>query len=145
MFSIGRICIKLSGRDAGKEAVIVDVLEGKYVLIDGNVRRRKCNIVHLEPTSKKIDIKKGATHDTVKKEFEKLKLKTWETNPRKAEERPKKQRKKKEVAVDEDKKKTLKQKETKTVKKEEKEEKTVEKKSKTEKAEKEKSKDEKKA
>jgi len=52
MYEIGRICIKIAGRDAGRECVIVDVLKDKFMLIDGNVRRRKCNVIHLEPTKK---------------------------------------------------------------------------------------------
>ncbi len=97
MIEIGRICLKLAGRDAGRECVIVDVLEGNYVLIDGNVRRRKCNIFHLEPTSKKIELKKGASHEDVKKEFSKLKIAVWETKPKEKKERPRKIRKKKKV------------------------------------------------
>ncbi len=102
MIEIGRICLKLAGRDAGGTCVIVDVLEGNYVLIDGNVRRRKCNIFHLEPTSKKIDIKKGASHEDVKTEFSKLKIDVWETKPKEKKERPRKIRKKKvkETAVE---------------------------------------------
>jgi len=95
MMEIGRICLKLAGRDAGRKCVIVDVLEGNYTLIDGNVRRRKCNILHLEATSQKIDIKKGASHEDVKKEFSKLKLDVWETKAKEKKERPRKIRKKK--------------------------------------------------
>ncbi len=95
MIEIGRICIKLAGRDAGREAVIVEILDNNYVLIDGNVRRRKCNILHLEPTEKKIDIKKGASHEEVNKEFKKLEITTWETKPKEKAERPRRQRKKK--------------------------------------------------
>lgn len=97
MIEIGRICIKLAGRDAGREAVIVDILKDNYVLIDGNVRRRKCNIAHLEPTSKKIELKKNASHEDVKKEFSKLKLAVWETKPKEKKERPRKQRRKKKI------------------------------------------------
>ena len=95
MIEVGRICVKLAGRDAGREAVIVDILDNNYVLIDGNVRRRKCNIFHLESTSKKIDLKKGASHEDVKKAFSKLKLAVWETKPKEKTERPRKIRKKK--------------------------------------------------
>jgi len=45
---IGRVCMKIAGRDAGKIGVIVDTLENGFVLIDGAVRRRKCNVMHLE-------------------------------------------------------------------------------------------------
>ncbi len=95
MYSVGRICIKLAGRDAGNEAVIIDILDDKYVLIDGNVRRRKCNILHLEPTSKKIEMRKNASHDDIVKAFKECSLETWSTKPRQKTERPVKQRGKK--------------------------------------------------
>ena len=47
---IGRICVKTAGRDASKKCVIIDLLDDKYVLIDGETRRRKCNIIHIEPS-----------------------------------------------------------------------------------------------
>lgn len=110
MIEIGRICVKLAGRDAGGKCVIVDVLDNNYVLIDGNVRRRKCNIFHLEPTSEKVEIKKGASHEEVKKEFGKLKLPVWETKKKEKTERPRKQRgKKKKAEVIEEKKKPKKE------------------------------------
>ncbi|MBD3164898.1 50S ribosomal protein L14e [Candidatus Woesearchaeota archaeon] len=95
MYDIGRICIKVAGRDAGNEAVIIDVLDDKFVMVDGNVRRRKCNIMHLEPSERKIDIKKGTSHEAIKKEFVRIGFPVWETKPRKTAQRPKKTRKKK--------------------------------------------------
>lgn len=71
---IGRICVKIAGRDAGKRCIIVDILDENYVLIDGNTRRKKCNISHLEPTEKVLDVKKGASHEDVVKLFETEKL-----------------------------------------------------------------------
>ena len=82
MIEIGRVCIKIAGRDAGRECTVIDILDNTFVLIDGNTRRRKCNIMHLEPTQKVIKIKKNASHDDVKKEFEKLGFETWETKPK---------------------------------------------------------------
>lgn len=67
MFEIGRIVIKTAGRDAGNTAVIVDKVDEKFVLIDGNVRRRKCNIAHLEPTNEVLKIKKDASTSEVHK------------------------------------------------------------------------------
>jgi large subunit ribosomal protein L14e len=67
MFEIGKTCLKIAGRDAGKLAVIIDVLDETYVMIDGEVRRRKCNIYHLEPLEKKVDIQKNASHADVLK------------------------------------------------------------------------------
>ena len=52
MLTVGRLCIKIAGRDAGKQCVIVDVLDHNKVLIDGLTRRRPCNILHLEPMNK---------------------------------------------------------------------------------------------
>jgi large subunit ribosomal protein L14e len=72
MIDIGRICVKTAGRDAGKKCVVIDVLDQNYVLIDGETRRRKCNIMHLEPLDKTVDIKKNASHADVAKAFESL-------------------------------------------------------------------------
>ncbi|MEK6907497.1 MAG: 50S ribosomal protein L14e [Nanoarchaeota archaeon] len=62
---IGRICLKLTGREAGNYCVIVNNLDNNFVLIDGNVKRRKCNMDHLELTDKVVEIKKDASKDEV--------------------------------------------------------------------------------
>ena len=93
MIEIGRLCVKLAGRDARLKCVVVDILDDKFVLIDGETRRRKCNILHLEPLKEVIKIKKKASHEEIKKEFEKLGLKTMETKPKQKTERPRKKRK----------------------------------------------------
>ena len=98
MIELGRLCLKIAGRDAGKHCIVVDLLDNNLVLIDGETRRRKCNIKHLEPLDKVLKIKKRASHDEVKSEFKKLKLKVRETKPKTKTERPKKLRgKKKEL------------------------------------------------
>ena len=74
MFKVGDVCKKLAGRDAGKLCVVVEKIDDQYFLIDGNTRRRKCNIKHLHPEKKKIDIKEKATTSDVLKAFEKAKL-----------------------------------------------------------------------
>ena len=58
---LGRICVKLLGREAGKTCVIADELEGNFVLVDGNVRRRKCNLNHLEISENLLKMKKNAS------------------------------------------------------------------------------------
>lgn len=88
MISIGRICVKIAGRDAGKRCVIVDILDGPFVLIDGETRRRKCNIMHLEPLEQKVDIKKGASHEEIKDLFTKMGLTALETKPKAKTVRP---------------------------------------------------------
>ena len=92
MFEIGRLCVKLAGRDAAKKCVIVDTLDNGYVLIDGQTRRKKCNIKHLEPLDQVLKLTKGASHADISKEFKKLKIDVSETKPRKTAPRPKKQK-----------------------------------------------------
>ncbi len=69
MIEIGRVCVKIAGRDAGLKCVVVEDLGKNLVLIDGQTRRRKCNVAHLEPLAQKLDISKGASHDQVVKAF----------------------------------------------------------------------------
>jgi large subunit ribosomal protein L14e len=78
MFEVGRICIKIAGRDAGNTCVVADLVDNKYVVIDGNVRRRKCNISHLKPLKDKIKIKKGASTSEVTKAMIAAKMKVIE-------------------------------------------------------------------
>ena len=67
MLEVGKVCMKIAGRDAGKLGVVIDILDNTYVVLDGEVRRRKCNIYHLEPLERKVDIKKNASHADVLK------------------------------------------------------------------------------
>lgn len=67
MLEIGRVCMKIAGRDAGKKGIVIDILDDNYVLLDGEVRRRKCNINHLEPLGKTVELKKNASHADVLK------------------------------------------------------------------------------
>jgi|YelNatPaOPRAMG01_1025707.scaffolds.fasta_scaffold02197_13 large subunit ribosomal protein L14e len=67
---VGRICVKLCGREAGRKCVIVDVIDKNFVLVTGpknvtGVKRRRANINHLEPLAEKIDIKRGASDEEV--------------------------------------------------------------------------------
>lgn len=65
MFEIGRMCVKIAGRDAKSVGVVVDMLDARYVLVDGQMRRKKCNCAHLEPLPKVLSITKGASHEDV--------------------------------------------------------------------------------
>lgn len=97
MIEVGRLCVKIAGRDAKGACVVVDVIDDNFVMVDGNVRRRKCNIKHLYPLETVLKIKKGASHSEVEKEFSKIELPVWNKKSKTASERPLKQRKKKEV------------------------------------------------
>lgn len=65
MVEVGSIAVKLSGRDAGEICVVVEDLGNNFVLIEGNTRRRKCNILHLQPLGKSLNIKKGDSHANI--------------------------------------------------------------------------------
>ena len=63
---VGRVCLKMRGREAGRKAVIVDIPKGMFALVDGpNIKRRKCNLRHLIPTNQKIEVKKDASHEEI--------------------------------------------------------------------------------
>lgn len=75
VYDIGRICVKTTGREAGKYCVVVDVIDKNYILIDGlKIRRRRTNYKHIEPTSDSVDIKKGASHSDIVAAIKKAKL-----------------------------------------------------------------------
>ena len=99
MFNIGKLCVKIAGRDAGKQCAVVDIIDHQHVLIDGETRRRKVNVKHLEPLPRQIDISKGASHEDVTKAFESVGVTIKDTTPRKKAARPKKVRKKKVKVV----------------------------------------------
>lgn len=93
MIEVGRVCIKLAGRESMKKCVVVKILDNNFVEIDGERKRRRCNIAHLEPLKEKINIKEGATSAEVKKALEKLGVEVKETKKKEPKERPKKQKK----------------------------------------------------
>ncbi len=66
MIEIGRIVVKIAGREALRKAVVVDIIDKNYVLVTGppslnGLKRRRINIGHLEPTGKKLEITRKAT------------------------------------------------------------------------------------
>ncbi|MCD6241064.1 50S ribosomal protein L14e [Candidatus Bathyarchaeota archaeon] len=73
---VGRICVKIAGREAGRKCIVVDVIDKNFALITGpkqltGVKRRRVNINHIEPTTEKIDIKRGASDEEVMEALEK--------------------------------------------------------------------------
>jgi len=70
VIEVGRICVKLTGREAGRKCVIADVIDKSFVLITGpknvtGVKRRRANINHVEPIQEKIKIKRGASDEEI--------------------------------------------------------------------------------
>lgn len=79
VFDVGRVCVKKAGREAGRKCVVVDIIDGNYVLVTGpktvtGVRRRRVNVRHLEPTPHKVSISKGASDEEVAEALAKANL-----------------------------------------------------------------------
>lgn len=67
---VGRICVKLLGRETGRKCVVIDVVDKSFVLVTGpkavsGVRRRRANVSHVEPLQDMIDVDKGASDEEV--------------------------------------------------------------------------------
>ena len=100
MFELGRVCLKVAGREAGRYAVIVDTVDENFVIVSGpktitGVKRRKCNVDHLEPTENKFEIEQNVDDDLLETQWkssgliEKLEIKipVKRTKEKKAEEK----------------------------------------------------------
>jgi len=90
---VGRVCVKIAGREAGRKCVIVDIIDDNFVLITGprsltGVKRRRANIKHLEPTEAKVEIRRGADDEEVLKAIEEAGLSDWMEEPIKPKLRP---------------------------------------------------------
>jgi len=69
---VGRICVKLAGREAGKKCVIVEVIDKNFVLVTGpkkvnGVKRRRVNVNHIEPTEKTVKVRRGESDEEILK------------------------------------------------------------------------------
>jgi large subunit ribosomal protein L14e len=79
MIEVGRICIKRKGREKGKYCIVVKEIDKNFVLITGpkkltGIKRRRCNILHLEPTQYFLEIKEEMSDEEILKLFEKENL-----------------------------------------------------------------------
>ena len=93
MIEIGRLCVKIAGRDAGKKCIIIDVMDDKYALIDGETRRRRCNVLHLEPLNQVLKVEKDATHGDVLRALKEIGVEGLQTKPKQKVQKPIKKRK----------------------------------------------------
>jgi large subunit ribosomal protein L14e len=110
---VGRVVMKVVGREGGKYAVVIkaagkEKADKNFVMITGpklltGVKRRKCNVNHLEPLPYVLEIKEDASDEEVLEAFKKsglvskLKLKlpsAAELKAEKAKEEVKKEEKK---------------------------------------------------
>jgi large subunit ribosomal protein L14e len=81
MLEVGRVCLKIAGREAGRYCVVLKKMDENFVLVTGpreltSVKRRRCNINHLEPLMESIDIKSEAPDSEVLKAYQKANLVT---------------------------------------------------------------------
>lgn len=77
---VGRVCVKIAGREAGKKCVVVEKVDDTYVVVVGKgVKRRRCNLKHLEPLPLKLDLPPGAGDEEVVKLLEAARPGTQET------------------------------------------------------------------
>ncbi len=79
MFDVGRVCMKTAGREAGRYCVVLKKEGSGFVLVTGpknltGVKRRRCNIYHLEPLVEKLKIKADASDEEVLSAFKESKL-----------------------------------------------------------------------
>lgn len=87
---IGRVCFKTVGRESGNKCVIVELIDDNFVVVDGpGVKRRRCNLKHLEPSEHKVEISRDASTEEVKRALEEIGSKEPKEPPKREETKPK--------------------------------------------------------
>jgi large subunit ribosomal protein L14e len=89
MFEVGRWCMKIAGRDGGKKCIIIAKIDDHTVLVDGETRRKKTNVLHLEPLLKTSDIAESASHEEIMKIFKDEGIEIPSKKPKQKGEKPK--------------------------------------------------------
>jgi len=74
--NVGTVCMKVAGKEGGSVCTVIKPVDKTFVMITGprlvtQVKRRRCNIEHLEPTNVKLDIKEDATDEEVIEAYKK--------------------------------------------------------------------------
>jgi large subunit ribosomal protein L14e len=70
MIEIGTVAMKIAGREASRYCVVVKKIDDNFVIVTGpkiltGVKRRRCNIRHLEELPYKLEIKEDASDEEV--------------------------------------------------------------------------------
>jgi len=119
-FEVGRVCMKIAGRESGKYCVVLKKVNDAFVEITGpkiltGVKRRRANVDHLEPLPFTVEIKEGSQDDEVLQALEKAGLitKFGLKRPSAAEVKTEKAKPPKEVKAEKPKEKKEEKKETK--------------------------------
>ena len=63
---IGRVCVKVQGRESGQRCVVIDVIDRNFVVVTGpDVKRRRVNMGHIIPLDETVNIPRNATDEEV--------------------------------------------------------------------------------
>lgn len=90
---IGKLCVKIAGRESGLKCVVLSAPENNAVLIDGQTARKRCNLKHLFPLKEELSLKEQAPHSDVVAAFKKLGIEIKEKKSKPKTRRPPKKRK----------------------------------------------------
>jgi len=65
---IGQVCVKTVGKERGKYCVVVKKVDKNFVIVSGpkaltGVKRRRANVIHLQPLQYKLEIKEDASDE----------------------------------------------------------------------------------
>jgi large subunit ribosomal protein L14e len=65
---IGQVCVKTVGKEKGKYCVVVKKVDKNFVIVSGpkaltGVKRRRANVIHLQPLQYKLEIKEDANDE----------------------------------------------------------------------------------
>ena len=76
---VGRVCMKIAGHEAGKYCTVLKKLNNNFVLVNGpkiltGVKRRKCNLDHLDSLPYILQITENATDEELIQAYKKAHL-----------------------------------------------------------------------
>jgi large subunit ribosomal protein L14e len=126
---IGQVCIKTVGKEKGKYCVVVKKVDENFVIVSGpkaltGVKRRRANVIHLQPLQYKLEIKEDANDEEILEAWkksgliEKFGLKLPSVAELKKQSQPKEEKVEAEEKSEKEKKETSKPKKKETAKKE---------------------------
>lgn len=74
--NIGAVCMKIVGREGGGICTVVKKVDKTFVIVTGpklvtGIKRRKCNVLHLEPVGISLDVKEDAKDEEVIEAYKK--------------------------------------------------------------------------
>ena len=114
--NVGTVCMKVAGRESGSVCTVIKPVDKTFVMVTGpklvtGIKRRRCNIEHLEPTEIKLDIKEDASDEEIIEAYKKsnvitkFNLKLPSAGEMKGEKEKQKEKPKKETKAKEEKEK----------------------------------------